>query len=75
MEAKVTSYIFRRMGHEFVVPSADRTKLLRFSEEMMDCMKRQYKMQGFMILVDCEAGVIVSKVDNEVELFLEQLRK
>lgn len=73
MEAKVTSYIFfrREDRYEYVKDG----QIYQFSREMIECLSRQYRLQGFMVFADNENWFIVSRVDNEVELFMERLRK
>lgn len=73
MKAQVTSYIFFRRGDRYEYVKDD--QVYQFSREMIECLARQYRLQGFVILADNENWFIVSRVDNEVELFLEQLRK
>lgn len=73
IEPKVTSYIFFKVGnhYEYIKDGM----IYTYTEEMIACLKNQYRMMGFMIFADCEGGLIVSRVDNEIEIFSEKLSK
>lgn len=73
MERKIISYNFFRVGNHWEYVK-DR-KLYILSDEIMECMKNQYKMQGFMIMFDNTSFLSVARVENDLECFLQELRE
>lgn len=73
MERKVISYNFFRVGNHWEYIK-DR-KMYEISDEIMDCLLNQYKMQGFKVVFDNTAFLSVARIDNEIECFLEELRR
>ena len=73
MERKVTSYNFFKVGNhwEYIKDC----KIYIIEDEMMECLLSQYKMQGFRVIFNNTAFLSVARVDNEMECFLEALRK
>jgi len=74
MTYEVTSYNFFRTsdgGADFVKEG----KLFCLSAEMLNCMINQYRIMGFRVIFDNARFISVSKVENEVEIFIEKLAK
>lgn len=73
MKAQVKSYIFRKVGaHWEYIKDNHVTEI---SAKVMECMANQYRMMGFMKVIDSPELLAFSKVENEIEIFLEKLLK
>ena len=48
-------------------------KLFTFSKEMMVCMVTQYKIAGYMIVIDSDSVLSIAKVKNAAEIFSKNL--
>ena len=71
MKAQVKSYIFRKVGNhwEYIKDST----VYSVTNEMLQCLRYQYKLMGYMNIIDCAECVSFSKVLNEIEIFSEKL--
>ena len=73
MKAQVKSYIFRKVGaHWEYIKDNHVTEI---SDAVMECMANQYRMMGFMKVIDSPELLAFGKVENEIEIFLEKLLK
>lgn len=73
MKAQVKSYIFRKVGAHWVYIKDNH--VTEISVEVMKCMANQYRMMGFMKVIDSPEILAFGKVENEIEIFLEKLLK
>ena len=73
MKAQVKSYIFSKMGaHWNYIKDNHVTEI---SDAVMTCLINQYKLMGFIKVIDTADVIAFGKVENEVEIFLDELLK
>lgn len=71
MKYEVTTYNFFKVDncYQYVKDG----KLFTFSEEMMVCMVTQYKIAGYMVVIDSDSVLSIAKVNNAAEIFSKKL--
>ena len=70
---KITTYSFFKVSntYQFVKDG----KLFTFSSEMFSCLLNQYKFMGYKVTIETESYISISKIENEIDLFMKLIRK
>jgi len=73
MKYKIKSYSFLKINGKYITLKDN--KQYEFSAEMFECMQRQYILMGYKVFLETDTVISFSKVENEIEVFLNILNK